>query len=53
MPGLRRREVAALGDMSVEYYAELERGNLPGVSPAVMEPSPAPSGWTTPNLPTC
>ncbi len=37
MPGLRRSEVAALADMSVEYYAKLERGNLAGVSPAVLE----------------
>lgn len=37
MPGLRRSEVAALADVSVEYYAKLERGNLAGVSPAVLE----------------
>lgn len=37
VPGLRRSEVAALADMSVEYYARLERGNLAGVSPAVLE----------------
>ncbi|MBB6421882.1 transcriptional regulator with XRE-family HTH domain [Streptomyces sp. AK010] len=37
MPGLRRSEVAALAGMSVEYYAKLERGNLAGVSPAVLE----------------
>lgn len=37
VPGLRRGEVAALADMSVEYYAKLERGNLAGVSPAVLE----------------
>lgn len=37
VPGLRRTEVAALADMSVEYYAKLERGNLAGVSPAVLE----------------
>ncbi|WP_331749673.1 MULTISPECIES: helix-turn-helix transcriptional regulator [unclassified Streptomyces] len=37
VPGLRRSEVAALADMSVEYYAKLERGNLVGVSPAVLE----------------
>jgi transcriptional regulator with XRE-family HTH domain len=35
--GLRRSEVAALADVSVEYYARLERGNLAGVSPAVLE----------------
>ncbi|MFE6760788.1 helix-turn-helix transcriptional regulator [Streptomyces sp. NPDC057689] len=37
VPGLRRSEVAALSDVSVEYYAKLERGNLAGVSPAVLE----------------
>jgi transcriptional regulator with XRE-family HTH domain len=37
VPGLRRSEVAALADVSVEYYAKLERGNLAGVSPHVLE----------------
>ncbi|NUU25100.1 MAG: helix-turn-helix domain-containing protein, partial [Streptomycetaceae bacterium] len=37
VPGLRRSEVAALADVSVEYYAKLERGQLAGVSPAVLE----------------
>ncbi|MEU6014759.1 helix-turn-helix transcriptional regulator [Streptomyces sp. NPDC047515] len=37
VPGLRRSEVAALSDMSVEYYSTLERGNLAGASPAVLE----------------
>lgn len=37
VPGLRRSEVAALADLSVEYYAKLERGNLAGASPAVLE----------------
>ncbi|MFE7706982.1 helix-turn-helix domain-containing protein [Streptomyces sp. NPDC057486] len=37
VPGLRRIEVAAPADVSVEYYAKLERGNLAGVSPAVLE----------------
>ncbi|MEU3882591.1 helix-turn-helix transcriptional regulator [Streptomyces californicus] len=37
VPGLRRGEVAALADVSVEYYAKLERGDLSGVSPAVLE----------------
>lgn len=37
VPGLRRGEVAALADVSVEYYAQLERGNLAGVSPGVLE----------------
>lgn len=37
VPGLCRSEVAALADVSVEYYAKLERGNLAGVSPGVLE----------------
>ncbi|WP_410611175.1 helix-turn-helix domain-containing protein [Amycolatopsis sp. lyj-109] len=37
VPGLRRSEVAALADVSVEYYAKLERGNLAGASPTVLE----------------
>src|SRR3954447_19150315 len=37
VPGLRRSEVAMLADVSVEYYAKLERGNLAGVSPAVLD----------------
>ncbi|MFD5464581.1 helix-turn-helix transcriptional regulator [Kitasatospora sp. NPDC127059] len=37
VPGLRRSEVAALADVSVEYYAKLERGNLAGASPGVLE----------------
>ncbi|WP_331728521.1 helix-turn-helix transcriptional regulator [Streptomyces sp. NBC_01176] len=37
VPGLRRSEVAALADMSVEYYSKLERGDLAGVSPGVLE----------------
>ncbi|KOG33467.1 helix-turn-helix transcriptional regulator [Streptomyces resistomycificus] len=37
VPGLRRSEVATLADVSVEYYAKLERGNLAGASPAVLE----------------
>ncbi|MCT9138428.1 helix-turn-helix transcriptional regulator [Streptomyces violarus] len=35
--GLRRSEVATLADVSVDYYGKLERGNLAGVSPAVLE----------------
>ncbi len=35
--GLRRSEVAALADVSVEYYAKIERGNLSGVSDAVLD----------------
>ncbi|MEV0622694.1 helix-turn-helix transcriptional regulator [Nonomuraea sp. NPDC050404] len=37
VPGLRRSEVAALADLSAEYYAKLERGHLAGASPAVLE----------------
>lgn len=35
--GLRREEVALLAGVSVEYYVRLERGNLAGVSEAVLE----------------
>ncbi|GHD01454.1 transcriptional regulator [Streptomyces violarus] len=37
VPGLRRSEVATLADVSVDYYGKLERGNLAGVSPAILE----------------
>lgn len=37
VPGLRREEVALLAGMSVEYYVRLERGNVKGVSEAVLE----------------
>ena len=37
VPGLRRSEVAMLADVSPEYYAKIERGNLLGVSDAVLE----------------
>jgi transcriptional regulator with XRE-family HTH domain len=37
VPGLRRSEVAMLADMSVEYYAKIERGHLARVSDAVLE----------------
>jgi transcriptional regulator with XRE-family HTH domain len=37
VPGLRRSEVADLAGVSVEYYAQLERGNLGGVSESVLE----------------
>ena len=36
VPGLRREEVAMLAGMSVDYYNRLERGNLHGVSDAVL-----------------
>jgi len=35
--GLRRSEVAALAGVSVEYYTRVERGNLRGVSDAVLD----------------
>ncbi|MEI3849812.1 MULTISPECIES: helix-turn-helix transcriptional regulator [unclassified Microbacterium] len=35
--GLRREEVAMLAGMSVDYYAKMERGNLSGVSPEVLD----------------
>lgn len=35
--GLRRAEVAMLADVSVEYYAKLERGDIAGASSAVLE----------------
>ncbi len=35
--GLRRSEVAMLADISVEYYAKLERGAIAGVSAGVLE----------------
>lgn len=34
--GLRRSEVAALADVSIEYYSKIERGNLAGVSDSVL-----------------
>lgn len=37
VPGLRRGEVAALADVSVEYYGRLERGQIAGASSAVLE----------------
>jgi transcriptional regulator with XRE-family HTH domain len=37
VPGLRRSEVAALADVSIEYYAKLERGSLAGVSAGVLD----------------
>jgi transcriptional regulator with XRE-family HTH domain len=35
--GLRRSEVAMLADLSVEYYAKLERGSIAGASSSVLE----------------
>lgn len=36
VPGLRRGEVALLADVSVEYYAKLERGDIAGASESVL-----------------
>lgn len=37
VPGLRREEVAMLAGVSVDYYTRLERGNLAGASPEVLD----------------
>jgi transcriptional regulator with XRE-family HTH domain len=37
VPGLRRSEVADLAGVSVEYYSQLERGDLRGVSESVLD----------------
>ena len=37
VPGLRRSEVADMSGVSVEYYSQLERGNLSGASDSVLE----------------
>ena len=37
VPGLRRAEVAQLAGVSIEYYTRFERGNLSGVSEAVLD----------------
>jgi transcriptional regulator with XRE-family HTH domain len=37
VPGLRRSEVADLAGVSVEYYAQLERGDLAGASDSVLD----------------
>ncbi|EFC84236.1 helix-turn-helix domain-containing protein [Parafrankia sp. EUN1f] len=37
VPGLRRSEVADLAGVSVEYYAQIERGDLAGVSDSVLD----------------
>jgi Helix-turn-helix. len=37
VPGLRREEVARLAGVSIDYYTRLERGNLSGVSEAVLD----------------
>lgn len=37
VPGLRREEVALLAGISVEYYTQIERGSVRGVSEDVLE----------------
>ena len=37
VPGLRREEVAMLAGVSADYYNQLERGNVNGVSDSVLE----------------
>lgn len=37
VPGLRREEVASLAGISVEYYTQLERGQVSGASDEVLE----------------
>ncbi len=37
MPGPRREEVAMLAGVSIEYYARMERGQLAGASPEVLD----------------
>lgn len=37
VPGLRRSEVAALAGVSIEYYSKIERGDVGGVSPSVLD----------------
>ncbi len=36
VPGLRRQEVATLAGLSVDYYTQLERGKVSGVSESVL-----------------
>jgi transcriptional regulator with XRE-family HTH domain len=36
VPGLRREEVAGLAGVSIEYYTQIERGNVAGVSDDVL-----------------
>jgi transcriptional regulator with XRE-family HTH domain len=37
LPGLRREEVALLAGVSVDYYTQMERGNLGGVSDNILD----------------
>jgi hypothetical protein len=51
--GLRREEVALLAGVSVDYYTRLERGNLGGVSEAVLDALARRCSWTRPSVSTC
>ena len=53
VPGLRREEVALLAGVSVDYYTRLERGDLAGVSEAVLDAiaGPAPPAPPEPGPP--
>jgi transcriptional regulator with XRE-family HTH domain len=54
VPGLRREEVAVLAGVSTDYYAQLERGNLSGVSDSVLDAiARAPYTSTRPNTLIC
>ena len=37
VPGLRREEVAQLAGVSLDYYTQLERGNIHGASESVLD----------------
>ncbi|MEV0089556.1 helix-turn-helix transcriptional regulator [Saccharopolyspora sp. NPDC050642] len=37
VPGLRRQEVATLAGLSVDYYTQIERGKVNGISEAVLD----------------
>jgi len=37
VPGLRRQEVATLAGLSVDYYTQIERGKVSGVSESVLD----------------
>ena len=51
VPGLRREEVAMLAGVSIDYYTQLERGKLSGVSDTVLDALAARSSWTRPSAP--
>ena len=36
VPGLRREEVASLAGLSIDYYVQVERGQMNGVSDEVL-----------------